>query len=171
MKIIFLDIDGVANSVAYMATDAYFAECYAVGVEDPLDYEVVIKAHHLHLDPKVIQLLNKLVDDSGAKVVLSSTWRIRYSLDEMNAMLKMRGATFEVTDKTPQIRFSRVFRGEEVRDYLKGLKEKPEAFVIIDDNDEFPKFQKQFVRTDEKVGLTQEHVDKALKILGIENGN
>lgn len=170
MKIIFLDIDGVLNSDAYIVTDAYFNECLAIGVEDPLDYEVVIKAHHLHLDPKAIHLLNQLVADSGAQVVLSSTWRIRYSLDEMNAMLKLRGATFELTDKTPQIRFSRVFRGEEIRDYLKALKEKPEAFVIIDDNDEFPKFQKQFVHTNEKVGLTQEHVDKALKILGIENG-
>lgn len=167
MKIIFLDIDNVLNSDDYMATPEYQAETapYKSG------WEILNKAHHTHLDPKAVQLMNRLVDETGAKVVLSSTWRIRYSLEEMNAMLKSRGATFEVSDKTPAKMSSR-HRGYEVAEYLEDLKElegiEPEAFVILDDLDQFPQYRQQFIMTLEKNGLTQEHVDKAIKILNGE---
>jgi hypothetical protein len=170
MKIIFLDIDGVLNSDVYMASDEYYNACKEAGVVNHRSYEVVTKAHHLHIDPAGVLLVNQLVEKSGAKVVLSSTWRIRYSLEEMNAMLKGRGATFEVTDKTP-CKMSWRPRGSEIREYLEDLKEEesivPEAFVILDDTDEFPKYRNEFVFTPEAIGITQAHVDQALKILGV----
>jgi hypothetical protein len=168
MKILFLDIDGVLNSDVYMATDAYRDECLAAGCKDHRGYEVVVKAHYTHIDPAAVQLLNQLIEKTGAKVVLSSTWRLRYTLEEMNDMLKSRGATFEVTDKTPA-KMSWRLRGNEVKEYLDDLKEcediVPEAFVILDDIDEFPKFRKQFIHTPEKTGLTEKHVERAIEIL------
>ena len=170
MKILFLDIDGVLNSDVYMASDEYYNACKDAGIKNHRSYEVVTKAHHLHIDPAGVKLLNDLIAKSGVKVVLSSTWRIRYSLEEMNAMLQGRGATFEVTDATP-VKMSWRPRGSEVAEYLRDLEEEegivPEAFVILDDRDEFPKQQDHFVHTPEATGITQEHVDKALKILGV----
>lgn len=172
MKYIFLDIDGVLNSDIYMASAKYLAECAALGVT-PTGFEIVVKAHHLHLDPAAIKLVNDLVERSGAKVILSSTWRVRYSLFEMNAMLKMRGASFEISDKTPA-KMSRTLREMDIKGYLNFLKLTedivPEAFVILDDIDEFPKLKDHFVQTTEKEGLTQEGIAKALKILGVEDG-
>jgi len=100
MKYIFLDIDGVLNSDIYMASSGYLAECAALGLKN-VGYDVISKAHHLHLDPTAIKIFNSLVEKSGAKVILSSTWRKKYSIDEMNAMLKGRGATFEISGVTP----------------------------------------------------------------------
>jgi hypothetical protein len=171
MKILFLDIDGVLNSDVYMASDEYFNACKEAGIQNHRSYEVVTKAHHLHIDPAGVKILNDLIAKSGVKVVLSSTWRIRYSLEEMNEMLKSRGATFEVTDKTPA-KMSFRMRGSDIAEYLRDLEEEegivPEAFVILDDRDEFAKLQDHFVLTPEATGITQEHVTKALKILGVE---
>lgn len=168
MKIIFLDIDGVLNSDIYMATEEYIQATKDAGCADPGGYDVVLKAHHLHLDPQAVVLLNQLVDKTAAQVVLSSTWRLRYSLDEMNEMLTMRGATFKVTDQTPPPRrMSRTWRGDEVKEYLSNKKD-VESFVILDDINQFPSFTKNFVFTPEKTGFTQAHFEKALKILNGE---
>ena len=59
MKVIFLDVDGVLNS------DEYFDKIKNVnicGIESEIDVEK-------------IKLLKKAVDETGANVVLSSSWR------------------------------------------------------------------------------------------------
>ena len=161
MKIIFLDVDGVLNSDRYMASQKFNEEIR--GYKDM--WEVINKVPHTHLDPAAIKLLNTLVEQSGAEVVLSSTWRLRFTLDEMNEMLASRGAKFTIVNKTPPARRFRSYRGEEVRDYLKSLEEQPESFVILDDIDQFPLLKDNFVRTTERDGLTETHVQKALDIL------
>ncbi|MDE6189696.1 MAG: hypothetical protein K2G37_05375, partial [Clostridia bacterium] len=61
MKIIFLDIDGVLNSRAY----------------DRLrDWNILSD-----IDETRLPLLKKLVDTTGAKIVLSSTWRAHWNED------------------------------------------------------------------------------------------
>ena len=165
MKLIFLDIDGVLNSDVYMETPFYQDEVKSHGINDYKSYAVVLRAHHTHLDPSAVQLLNQLVKDSGAEVILSSTWRLRYSLEEMNDMLKKRGATFQIIGTTPSIKRQGTKRGSEVSLFLSKLEEQPESFVILDDIDQFPHHRANFVRTPEKTGLTKEYVEKALKIL------
>lgn len=172
MKYIFLDIDGVLNSDLYMSSATYLAEVTALGLE-PKGTEVVNKAHHLHLDPAAIKLLNSLVEKSGAKVIISSTWRKKYSLSELRTMLQGRGATFEIHGVTPA-KMSWRPRGLDISAFLYNANKTdgvPEAFVILDDVDEFSKFQDQFVQTSENTGLTQKEVGRALKILGVEDGS
>lgn len=169
MKILFLDIDGVLNSEAYILSKEYIAECKSLGIV-PEGREVMDKAHHLHIDHAAVKLVNILVERSGAKVVLSSTWRLKYSLAELNLMFQKRGATFQIDDVTPA-KMSWRPRGMDVAEYLSSLKRDgvtPEAFVILDDIDEFSRLKDYFVQTSDDTGLTQENVDQALKILGIE---
>jgi|SRR5208282_981270 len=166
MKIIFLDIDNVLNSDKYTES-----ELYKQATAGMSDAKIMLVAHHLHLDPDALALLNDLVARSGAEVVLSSTWRIKYSPEEVTEMLKGRGGNFTVTASTPRLerRMSEYFtRGQEIAAYLNKLKEKPEAFVILDDRDDMEKLKNNLVLTDPKYGITISDVDKALKILGVK---
>lgn len=164
MKLIFLDIDGVLNSTKYVCSD-YYKQATA-GMSDA---EVMLIAHHLHLDPDAIKLVNDLVKRSGAQVVLSSTWRGKYSCAEMTEMMKGRGAEFEISDATPalfgKVHSSRIPRGKEITHYLKLLEKQPEAYVILDDHDDMMHHLPYLVKMDVKLGLTQDDVEKALKIL------
>lgn len=171
MKLLFLDIDGVLNSNVYMSSDEYLTECNSLGVT-PIGREVMDKAHHLHIDPSAIQILNVLVERSEVKVILSSTWRLKYSLEEMNLMFQKRGATFQITGVTPA-RMSWRPRGMDIAEYLSSLRkdgEVPEAFVILDDIDEFSLWKPYFVHISDDTGLTQEDVVSAFKILGVDDG-
>lgn len=171
MKIIFLDIDGVLNSDVYMSSQAYIDEVHQAGVRDHKSYAVVLKAHHTHLDPAAVQLMNQLVEKTGATVVLSSSWRTKYSDQEMTELLKSRGATFTIDDRTP-LKFSYRSRQSEVQEYLRTLKEEgvvPESFVILDDIEKFPAFESNFIQTFEVTGLTPEDVNQAIEILNIKD--
>lgn len=167
MKYIFLDIDGVLNSKKYGESD-YYKKATA----DMSDAEVMLIAHHLHIDPDAVKLVNDLVARSGAKVILSSTWRGKYSCAEMTEMLKGRGATFEISDATPalfgKVHSSRIPRGKEIGHFLRLLEEWPEAYVILDDHEDMMTHKPFLVKTDGKFGLTQDDVEKALKILNGE---
>lgn len=171
MKFLFLDIDGVLNGDIYMSSAAYLDECKSLGII-PEGREVMDKAHYLHINPAAIKLVNVLVERSEAKVILSSTWRLKYSLDELNSMFEKRGATFQIEGVTPA-KMSWRPRGYDVAEFLAHQKQEgivPEAFVILDDMDEFSKLKDHFIQTCEEEGLTQEDVVLALKILGVEDG-
>jgi tRNA(Met) C34 N-acetyltransferase TmcA len=166
MKYIFLDIDGVLNSADYSESSFYLTATAGLS-----DAEIMLTNHHHHLDPNAINTLNDLVKRSGATVVLSSTWRGRYSPEEMTTMLKDRGATFEIKTATPKLFgkiSSRIPRGKEIAHYLKMLEKQPEAFVILDDHDDMIHLKPFLVQTTMKHGLTQDDVEKALKILNPE---
>jgi hypothetical protein len=166
MKYIFLDIDGVFNSSDYGES-----EFYLLSTAGLTDAEIMLTHHHHHLDPLAIKLFNDLVKRSGAEVVLSSTWRARYSPAEMTAMLKDRGAEFEIKEATPVLfgkLSGRIPRGKEIAHYLRLLEKQPESFVILDDHDDMLQLKPFLVQTSMKHGLTQDDVEKALKILNPE---
>lgn len=164
MKYIFLDIDGVLNSSKYVTSDYY--KQITAGLTDA---QVMLTHHHLHLDPEALKLINDLVKRSGAKVILSSTWRGKYSCAEMTEMMKSRGGDFEISDATPvlfgKVHSSRIPRGKEIGHFLRLLEEWPEAYVILDDHDDMLTHKEFLIHTDVKVGVTQDDVEKALKIL------
>jgi hypothetical protein len=167
MKLIFLDIDGVLNSSQYIRSEEYRMETLGMS-----DAEVMLIAHHTHLDPKALLILNDLVLWSGAEVVLSSTWRAKYSPEDLTEMMRQRGATFKISDSTPvlhgKVNSSRIPRGKEIEAYLAKLEVQPEAYVILDDHDDMLNLKKFLVLTSIKVGITSDDVEKALKILNGE---
>lgn len=163
VKLVFLDIDYVLNSDDYDRSEEYKMETLGMS-----SAEVMLIAHHLHLDPKAVALMNELVERSGAEVILSSTWRVKYNPEQMTEMLAGRGGTFKIKDVTPQIhgRFSEhVPRGKEIDQYLKNLSEPVKSFVILDDRDDMIHLKPNLIQTSFKRGLTKELVEKALEIL------
>lgn len=157
MKIIFLDIDGVLNS------GTYFANCAYEGM-------------HLYryFDKEKMELLVKIIEETQAKVVLSSSWRsdldenlypIREDGERLLAVLAAHG--IELYSKTGR-------RMQERSDEIRGwLKEHPETthFVILDDEIEGQQYndwyelEPHFVKTIYEVGLTPSDAETAIKIL------
>ena len=144
MRIIFLDVDGVLNNQAALLE----------GVQI--------------LNTKVM-LLENLLERSGAKIVLSSSWRFGWTAKEMEKMLNATGAmSARVIDITPKNlgitdeTAGGVTRGHEIRHWLR---EHPEVtgYVILDDDDDMlPEQQDHFIQTDFHEGLTQPAVGRAV---------
>ena len=110
MKVIFLDVDGVLNS------DEYFDKIRKKNI-DGIESEV---------DVEKIKLLKQAVIQTGAKVVLSSSWRHTKNGEQLKELL----ATFEIyTDRTPYLQNK---RGIEIKQWLIN-NENIEDFVILDD--------------------------------------
>ena len=168
-KVIFLDIDGVLNSSRTLYED--------ISLEDYL-----------------ISNLKELVDKTGAKIILSSSWRLSTEavatlMDRLDKFgLAISGMTcdgvdldwlekyeFDATkkyldtkfdwDENRQIKITHD-RGAEIFKWLHDHDDC--AYVILDDEieDIKPYFSESvIVKTSYKTGLTKEDVKKAIQIL------
>ena len=158
MKIVFLDIDGVLNS----------DDWYKSG-EAKKAYEKTKIVSDYHFDPSAWSLVEKLLIETGAKIVLSSSWR-NFTLE--STLKDFTGTKFEVLNKyivgiTPRSRLRN--RGKEIETFIKNTDIKIDKYVIIDDDTDFNTEQlPYFVRTDWFQGITEENYNKAKKILNNE---
>jgi hypothetical protein len=165
MRIIFLDCDGVLNSHTFFAS----AEQRQDAAEGGLSFG------EAQIDPSALALLDRLVEQTGAQIVISSSWRHIWNWQEIARMFERRGMENWdfVIDQTPTSQTDH--RGTEVQEWLDMGRERQvvddnfepvTSWVIIDDTDEFDATQRQnFVRTNAKVGLTQADVQRAAQIL------
>ena len=149
MKILFLDIDGVLNSAKY---DRIKSETSG------------------NIDSTRLPLLKRIVDETDAKIVLTSTWRKLWDNDEikntatgreLNRIFEKAG--LKIFDKTSVLGC----RKDEVSAWLSEHPE-TERFCIIDDMlfgwDELSDY---LVRTDPLIGygLEEKHMRSAIEIL------
>jgi hypothetical protein len=94
-KIIFLDIDGVLNSEkAYLRGDCKYVEW---------EWEDGTKEHHQSFCPVSKLYINHLIKITGAKVVISSTWR-HSGLDFMKKIWEVEEMAGEIIGITPSFR-------------------------------------------------------------------
>jgi hypothetical protein len=95
MKIIFLDIDGVLNcETGYKSGECNYVEWkWDDGTDD----------HHQSFYSKSKELLNKLIDETGAKIVISSTWRSS-GIEFMRKVWELEGMKGEIIGITPNFR-------------------------------------------------------------------
>lgn len=161
MKVIFLDIDGVLNTGDFI---------YALG-EDPEERKVLRANIHNYakmLDLRACGLLNRITDVTGAKIVVSSTWRILHSWDNLLWMLTERaGVTGDIIDKTPT---GGRDRGHEIEMWLD---KHPGVvrFIILDDDSDIAPFERHWIKTkfrDPYGGLQPGHVTRAIELLGLK---
>jgi hypothetical protein len=151
MRILFLDIDGVLNTGAYIERAIW---------TPPLASE----DDHRIIDPAAVAILNTVLEATGALVVVSSTWRIAHPLEALRRMLERRGFTGTVLDVTPQLTGRN--KGREITTWLAAQGDNVEGFAIVDDDDEAgAEFPSHFLRTTFDVGLTIEHVAHLVHIL------
>jgi hypothetical protein len=113
MKIIFLDIDGVLNSEkAYRSGECNYTKWnWENGTED----------HHQSFCSWSKELLNKLIEETDAKIVISSTWRSS-GIEFMRKVWELEGMSGEIIGITPNFRGDingyNIPRGCEIEHYL-----------------------------------------------------
>ena len=152
MKVIFLDIDGVLNSDEYVDR---VKKSDIQGIERDIDIEKV-------------KLLKRAIDETGAKVVLSSTWRYTKNARYLKELLANYGIRL---DSTPYIQDK---RGLEIKKWL-SENQGVEDFLIIDD-EIFDSFDEGLMKKLVKIsngngrslgeGLLPKDVDEIIERLG-----
>jgi hypothetical protein len=163
IKAVFLDFDGVLNSHAYFKSD-------------PNNEDTEEGA----LDPKAIVKLNKLIAATGAKVVVSSSWRYGRSVERLTELLVKRGFVGEVIGKTADcVEVKHVdeisahehalyvahARGDEIQEWLNKHPE-VKSFVVLDDDSDMTTVKHRLVKTSLFLGgLLDHHVEEAIKML------
>lgn len=174
MKVIFLDIDGVLNLEVYHA--AFWDICKRMELKRPdakrLFKEQMRDEYGNLFCPLATRKLEWIIKETGAKIVISSSWRSS-GLKIMQEMWKHRGLAGEVIDVTPvafrlpNLPFAdRLERGNEIKNWLEKHPE-VEKYVIFDDyNDMLPEQLPYFIQTDEQYGITTNDAVKAIQILG-----
>jgi hypothetical protein len=156
MRIIFLDIDGVLNCELFYKnwpTGTY--------IESQICKER-------------ISWLNDLCKDVGAKVVISSTWRMGRTVEELKEVFVGVGATFEIIDKTPVFKDGGHCRGNEIYEWIKRNQQFTELphydykdYVIIDDDSDMLLGQREhFFQVDNYSGLTPTTCYKIARFFG-----
>jgi hypothetical protein len=164
MKVIFLDFDGVLNSKASFIVEERIRRSLGnISKEKKKEMGISKVGETLcHVCCSNFQLI--LEHFPEVKIVISSTWRGGYTLDWLKEKLTSYGIdSSRVIDKTPIIHGAD--RGHEIRTWLS---EHPDVkkFVIIDDDVIGDGFNEEIVVTTWNVGLTLDHANAVLKVLG-----
>lgn len=154
-KFIFLDIDGVLNTANYQVWRQFWGR------------EILDDDGHLFA-PSAVRNLGQLIKCTGAKIVLSSSWRLD-GLDVMRKMWKERKMPGEIYDITPYVNareYTIGTRGVEIRKWLEEYGGENYKFVIIDDIEDFlDEQQTNVIMTNYRRGLTLLKTIKAMIIL------
>jgi hypothetical protein len=160
MKVIFLDIDGVLVTRKHML---FLAES---------GYEKMVDANNDEkFDPICVANLGKLIEETGAKIVVSSTWRYM-GVGPLQKIFRDRKVSGEIIGLTTIERFeddSKIYagecRGRQIQEYLEDHPE-IENYVIIDDDSDMMECQlDNFVHTKFEDGFIDSALEKAIKIL------
>lgn len=161
MKVIFLDIDGVLNCQTFYEQVHQRTILETQAAQGDADAQE--KAYRRgQLCPDRIKMLNGLCEETGAVVVISSTWR-GSGIQYCRSALQEAGATFEIIDVTPWLRHEACVRGNEIRHWIEqnsvklfGISASDFiSYAIIDDDSDMLLWQApHFFQTDCYSGLT-----------------
>ena len=176
-KIIFLDVDGVINH------NVWFNWAH----QHP---EFLKEGGHRNIDPSSVSKIIEICDKTGASIVMSSSWRL-WSLGgtfkNLNGIRDLRPILDRMVGITP--RTEERFRGEEIKYFLnacrKGnfytangnelsdgrfeISQFPRYVILDDDSDMLDEQLPFFIHINDEVGITEEDVNKAVKILNETN--
>lgn len=154
-KFIFLDIDGVLNTANYQSWRQFWGK------------EILDNDGHLFA-PSAVRNLRRLVKYTGAKIVLSSSWRLD-GLETMRKMWADRQMPGEIYDVTPYLNareHPKATRGVEIKTWIEMNGHKGCSYVIIDDVRDFLYEQhERVVLTNYKRGLTYFDMLRACDLL------
>lgn len=153
MNVIFLDVDGVLNSADWM------------------------KTKQREIDSSKVRRLKQIIDATGAKIVLSSTWRnvdgsdgnprhpmYDYLVDEL------RSCGIEIFSRTPLLYND---RPKEIKAWLDQISMNVEHYISLDDDFQETDYGKYglsncLIQTrywGTHGGVQQEHVERAIRLL------
>ena len=134
MNIVFTDIDGVLNTV-----------------------------NRVQWNKNSIELYNKLCQEFNLKPVISSTWRLNHTKEQLQKIFIEQGITVTIYDFTDS--FPDEGRGREIEDWI--FNNSYDKFIILDDSvrDINAWGLPNVVRCRSWVGFSEEEYNLARKIL------
>ncbi len=160
-KYIFLDIDGVLRT-------------YKSDLEHSKRLGLpIFKGTDRLFDEKCVSYLNEIIYLTGAKIIITSNWRLRLTLHELKQKIRERGIIGNVEGVTPLLELKNSpiplgNRGLEILRYVQDNGLKKDSYIVIDDqiNDiiKYVTFDKVY-KIDPINGITSKDVDKIINIL------
>lgn len=176
-KIIFLDVDGVLNHNSW----------YKWVMSHP---EFLKEGGDKNIDPRSVERIVKICDETGARIVMSSSWRLwefNQTLKNLNRIRDLRPILdymVGITERTEDR-----FRGQEIKYFLNNCRKGnfitanrnnlkkadvefvqfPKYIILDDDTDMLEEQESVFLHIDDRVGITHKDVEKAIKILNESN--
>jgi len=129
------------------------------------------------IDPENMKYLNSLIKDTGAVVVITSTWRLNSTVAELQALFNRNGFEGEIIDKTLDLRYngcgSCILRGNEIlywiqkhEDLIGQSYHDYKNYVILDDDSDMLYWQRNnLILVDAYCGLTPNMAYRAARIL------
>ena len=152
MNIIFLDVDGVLNSINKL-------------IEVYKETQKPHSGYSYPFDERCLRNLQTLVEKTNSKLVVTSTWRKhRKGKETLLNELRKYGLDKEVIGYTPVLLDGK--RGKEIKEYLSTLEHRPK-FVILDDDVDMEELMPFLIKINMQTGLTYEDVQNAIKKLSI----
>lgn len=155
MSVLFLDFDGVLNSLGWYRS--------RTRPSNP-----TIEEHHLNeIDPSAVAQLDRIIRETECCVVISSTWRRGNSLGYLLRLLVKRGLSKDhwgnfigltpvLDGKTESGLYTSPVRGTEIQSWLDSHSEKFEKIAILDDDDDMAHLLPNLIQCDSVYGLTEE---------------
>jgi HAD domain in Swiss Army Knife RNA repair proteins len=162
MRVIFLDIDGVLNHAATRSN-------VSPTTTEPLPIPIA---------PECMTRLNRLIAETGAKVVISSSWRMFARWQDLGPALVRHGLCGDVIGETPDLvndavwlahwhertgapfTYESLERGWEIREWIAAHPEMT-SFVILDDCSDMAELKPWLVLTHPNGGLDDPDVERA----------
>ena len=167
-KYLFLDFDGVLN------TGNYQKRMKKEGIDAYDEYGPMF-------DPQTVEYLRQIIDKTGCKVVISSTWR-NEGIERMKRMWKDRGMPGEIYSMTPILlstTFQDAMNGEllsapirqakalEIDMWLQKHASKDARYVILDDEKIFigEEYYDHMIEVNDQEGIGVSEVNRACRQL------
>jgi len=165
-NIVMLDFDGVMNNQLYYEKNH---EKINERMRDESDKFSYLRTQ---IDPNAVEVLNNFIEETNAKIVISSTWRKAeafQSMDNIADFFKDVGIKGECIGVTPIFDSRHTVRGNEIHSWLQKNKEIVKNYVIFDDDGDMLLWQKNhYFRVDGYIGLTSTVTYRAARFLNGE---
>lgn len=154
MRVVFLDIDGV------LVTRDSMRQRTSAGAA---------------MDVAAVRRLRRVVAETGARIVVSSTWRLGTGgMTRVREALRIAGWSLPpIIDKTPDLSsqawsggvYTAVKRGVEIRAWLERHPDVERFAIVDDDADMLDEQLPHFVQTTFDIGFTDEHAARVHALL------
>ena len=139
VRVVFLDIDGVLQPTTSQkrfdhdleALRESLARRYGPEYLEVNEYDLGAVVHDWHAG--AVARLRALCEDHDARIVVSSDWRLRRSVAQLQALFRLHDLHHLIVDRTSDAGGAPHYRAGEVKQYLDTHPE-VERFVIIDDS-------------------------------------
>ena len=149
--VIFLDIDGVLRHINNQERFSHNLDALVnllVGKYNDDIYKTIDKydvaAAFYEFDYAAIGILKKIVEETGAKIVISSDWKNSKDLKQLKALFRLYGLEDAVVDTCKAMPGA---KAEAIKQYI--VEHKIKDYIVVDDQDYTEKFGMRFRKIDD----------------------